>query len=218
MSRPARAAAGPDWRLERRAWRQGHSRVAGVDEVGRGCIFGSVFAAAVILDPDVSLPGLDDSKRVSPARREELDGRIRETCVAWSVEAVDAATIDRVNILQASRLAMRRAAESLGPPADFLLVDALELDISAPQRGVVKGDRRSVSIAAASIVAKVARDRCMLEWDRVYPEYGLRSNKGYPVPAHLEALRRHGCTPMHRRSFGPVARATVCDRGDSGSG
>ena len=204
-------SGGPDWILERLAKRQGYARVAGIDEAGRGCLFGPVFAAAVILDPAEPLPGLDDSKRVSPSRRELLDARIRETCVAFSVQAVDAASIDLLNILEASRLAMKRAAESLDPAPDFLLVDAVSVETGIPQRSVIKGDRKSRSIAAASILAKVARDRCILAWGSLYPRYGLRSNKGYPTRAHVAAIRKHGCTPQHRQSFGPVARLAALE-------
>ena len=193
--------------MEREAHRAGHRLVAGIDEAGRGCLFGPVFAAAAILDPARSPAGLDDSKRLSPARREELDARIRDSALAFAVRAVDAATIDLLNILQASRLAMRQAVEALDPAPDFLLVDAVTIDSSLAQRGVIKGDRRSCSIAAASILAKVARDRCIVAWDALYPEYGLRSNKGYPARAHLAALRELGCTPLHRFSYSPVARA-----------
>ena len=206
MVQSRRKGDGPDWRLETEARRKGYRCVAGIDEAGRGCLFGPVFAAAVILDSEQPLPGLDDSKRLPPARREELDARIRESAVAFAVRAVDAASIDLLNILQASRLAMKRAAESLDPAPDFLLVDAVSIDSGIAQRGVIKGDRKSRSIAAASILAKVARDRCMLAWDATYPAYGLRSHKGYPAKAHVAALREHGCTPQHRRSFRPVAR------------
>lgn len=211
MGRSGRLGAGPTWALEREAHREGFCRVAGIDEVGRGCLFGPVFAAAVVLDPDVVLPGLDDSKRLSPKCRETLDERIRETAADWALGAVDAARIDFLNILQASRLAMRLAVEALSPAPDFLLVDALAVDSDIAQRAVVRGDSRSCSIAAASIVAKAARDRCMLAWDAMYPEYGLRSHKGYPVKTHVRAIREHGCLPQHRRSFAPIARLAQLD-------
>ena len=202
----------PDWSLEFDARREGHRAIAGVDEAGRGCLFGPVFAAAVILDPSAPLPGLNDSKRIGPAQREALDAGIRASAEAFAVRAVDAAWIDLLNILQASRLAMKRAVEALRTEPDFLLVDAVSVETAVPQRAVIKGDRKSRSIAAASVLAKVARDRCMLAWDAVYPEYGLRSHKGYAVPAHLAALRERGCAPQHRRSFAPVARATGVGR------
>lgn len=211
MGRPSRETTGPDWSLERQAQREGHDLIAGTDEAGRGCLFGPVFAAAVILDPGRALPGLDDSKRLSPVRRQALNDRIRKTAIAWAVRATDAATIDLVNILQASRLAMRRAVHALDPAPDFLLADAVTIDSEIHQRSVIQGDRKSCSIAAASILAKVARDECMLQWDAVYPEYGLRAHKGYPSPAHLAALREHGCTPLHRLSYGPVARTARLD-------
>ena len=211
MGRAQRETAGPDWSLERQARREGYQLIAGTDEAGRGCLFGPVFAAAVILDPARALPGLDDSKRLTPIRRLDLNEKIRETAIAWAVRATDAATIDLVNILQASRLAMQRAVHSLDPAPDFLLADAVTLDSEIPQRGVIQGDCRSRSIAAASILAKVARDECMLKWDAVYPEYGLRAHKGYPAQAHLAALREHGCTPLHRQSYRPVARVARLD-------
>lgn len=207
MGEPSRETAGPDWSLERQARGEGYHLIAGTDEAGRGCLFGPVFAAAVILDPGRPLPGLDDSKRLTPIRRRTLNDRIRETAIAWAVRATDAATIDLVNILQASRLAMLQAVQALDPAPDFLLADAVTIDSEIPQRSVIHGDRRSRSIAAASVLAKVARDACMLEWDAVYPEYGLRAHKGYPSQVHLAALREYGCTPLHRQSYSPVARA-----------
>lgn len=210
-SKPARRSAGPDWSCERRARNEGYRRIAGIDEAGRGCIFGPVFAAAVILDPANVPSGLDDSKRLAPDRRLALDAQIRASAVAFALGRVDAARIDLLNILQASRLAMRIAVEALSPAPDYLLVDAVTVNLDLAQRGLVRGDQTSVSIAAASILAKVARDRCMLAWDAVYPEYGLRSHKGYPAPAHLAALRVHGCTPLHRQSYGPVAKAAQLD-------
>lgn len=211
MARAAPSASKPDLSLENQLRGEGYRSIAGVDEAGRGCVFGPVFAAAVILDPEKPLPGLDDSKRLAADQREDLDARIRETALAYAVRGVDAATIDLLNILQASRLAMKRAAESLAPAPDFLLVDAVQIDLEVAQRGIVKGDRKSCSIAAASILAKVARDRCMAKWDKVYPAYGLRSHKGYPVAAHLAAIRAHGSTPLHRQSYGPVARLAKLD-------
>lgn len=204
MAVASRDRPGPDWTLEAAAADAGLQCVAGVDEAGRGCLFGPVFAAAVVLPPGAALLGLDDSKRLSPARRSELDRRIRQIAVTFAVRAVDAATIDLLNILQASRLAMKLAVAGLDPTPDFLLVDAAEIDLPIQQRGIVKGDSKSSSIAAASILAKVARDHCMREWDAVYPDYGLRDHKGYPSPRHLAALREHGCTPQHRFSYGPV--------------
>lgn len=172
--------------------------------MGRGCLFGPVFAAAVILSPARAIYGLRDSKILDPERREELDVRIRRHAIAWSVASVSTADIDRINIYQASRLAMKLAVEALMPAPHHVLVDALALDIAVPQQSLIKGDTRSRAIAAASIVAKVARDREMREYDRRYPGYGLASNKGYCTPDHVEALARLGPTPEHRQTFSPV--------------
>ena len=193
-----------DGTIEREVRARGFRSVAGVDEVGRGALFGPVFAAAVILSQDRPIRGLNDSKQLDAERREVLAERIRERAVAWAVAAVDAATIDRVNIYQASRLAMKLAVERLQPVADFLLIDALSLDVPIAQRALIHGDARCQAIAAASIIAKVARDACMCEWDAVYPAYGLASHKGYSTPEHSDALQLHGPTPLHRLSFAPV--------------
>jgi ribonuclease HII len=191
-------------RYEKLAWASGAALVAGVDEVGRGSLFGPVVAAAVILEPGYRIRGLRDSKLLPAERREILAPRIREHCVAWAIAAVDAARIDQINIYHASRLAMREAVLRLQPMADHLLVDAMKVDCEVPQRAIIHGDALSVSIAAASILAKVERDRMMCEWDAVFPEYGLASHKGYSTPKHLAALREHGPSPLHRQSFAPV--------------
>jgi ribonuclease HII len=191
-------------RYEKTAWAAGARLVAGVDEVGRGSLFGCVVAAAVILDPSYRLRGLRDSKLLLPARREVLAERIREHAVAWSIAAVDAARIDQINIYQASRAAMRDAVMQLAPAADHLLIDALRIECEQPQVPIIHGDAVSASIAAASILAKVERDRMMREWDGVFPAYGLASHKGYSTPQHLAALREFGPTPLHRQSFAPV--------------
>ncbi len=188
-------------RYEKRAWESGARLVAGVDEVGRGSLFGCVVAAAVILDPAYRVRGLRDSKLLLPERREVLAQRIREHAVAW---AVDAARIDQINIYQASRVVMRDAVMALSPPPDHLLIDALKIDCELPQDAIIHGDALSASIAAASILAKVERDRMMCEWDAVFPQYGLASHKGYSTPKHLAALRELGPTPLHRQSFAPV--------------
>jgi ribonuclease HII len=191
-------------RFEKLAWGSGAARVAGVDEVGRGSLFGPVVAAAVILDPAYRVRGLRDSKLLEPERREVLAERIREHCVAWAIAAVDAARIDQINIYQASRVAMRDAVLQLAPAADHLLIDAMKIDCELPQRAIIHGDALSASIAAASILAKVERDRMMCEWDGIFPIYGLASHKGYSTPRHLAALREHGPCPLHRQSFAPV--------------
>ncbi len=196
-------------KYEKLAWSSGAKLVAGVDEVGRGSLFGPVVAAAVVLDSCYRIRGLRDSKLLLADRREVLAARIREHAVAWAVAAVDAARIDQINIYHASRLAMRDAVLLLNPAADHLLVDAMRLDCELPQHAIIHGDALSASIAAASILAKVERDRMISEWDPVFPVYGLRSNKGYSTPKHLAALREHGPSPLHRQSFAPVWNAPV---------
>jgi ribonuclease HII len=196
-------------KFEKRAWIAGAHLVAGVDEVGRGSLFGPVVAAAVILDPGYRVRGLRDSKLLLAERREVLAERIRAHAIAWAIAAVDAAQIDQINIYQASRVAMRQAVLSLRPNADHLLIDALRLDCELPQRAIIHGDALSASIAAASILAKVERDRMVRQWDPVFPVYGLASNKGYSTPHHLAALRQHGPSPLHRQSFAPVWNAPV---------
>jgi len=191
-------------KFEKQAWELGARFVAGVDEVGRGCLFGPVVAAAVILDPGYRIRGLRDSKLLLPERRNILGERIREHAIAWAIAAVDAARIDQINIYQASRLAMRQAVLQLQPAPDYLLIDALKLDCDLPQKSIIHGDALSASIAAASIIAKVERDRMVREWDPVFPVYGLASNKGYSTPHHIAALREHGPSPLHRQSFAPV--------------
>jgi ribonuclease HII len=190
--------------MERELCARGFHAVAGVDEVGRGALFGPVVAAAVILSPARPVRGLNDSKLLEAARREVLSERIRQRAVAWAIAAVDAATIDRINIYQASRRAMLMAVSGLSPAPDFLLVDAVPIDLNLPQRALIKGDARCHAIAAASIIAKVYRDACMRVWDEVFPQYGLASHKGYATPEHCQAIERYGVTPLHRLSFEPV--------------
>jgi ribonuclease HII len=167
-------------------------------------LFGPVCAVAVILCPERPVRGLRDSKQLSAERREVLAARIRLRANAWAVAWAEAEEIDRVNIYQASRLAMERAASALSPPPDFLLVDALTLGLPIAQRAIIHGDALCYSIAAASILAKVERDALMNKWDATYPEYGLARHKGYGTPEHLRALRTFGPTPHHRYSFDPV--------------
>ncbi|MGA3095993.1 MAG: ribonuclease HII [Bryobacteraceae bacterium] len=201
--------------LERELRARGFQAVAGVDEVGRGALFGPVAAAAVVLRPERPVRGLNDSKLLDPERRETLALRIRERAAAWAVAAVDAATIDRINIYQASRLAMRLAVSRLSPAPDFLLVDAVAIDLPLPQQSLIKGDARCHAIAAASIIAKVYRDACMRVWDEVFPQYGLASHKGYGAPEHLRALEKFGLTPLHRLSFAPVRARSLFPLDDS---
>ena len=191
-------------RYEREARQNGWQCIAGLDEVGRGSLFGPVVAAAVILNRKRRIVGLDDSKKLRPERREQLAERIREHAIAWAIAEIDASRIDAWNIYQASRQAMVLALSQLSISPDYLLIDAMELDLAIEQRSLIHGDCLSVSIAAASILAKVERDRIMVEFDQIYPQYGLINNKGYGTPEHLEALRHHGPSPLHRYSFAPV--------------
>lgn len=198
----------PSSRYERAARSAGYRTIAGLDEAGRGALFGPVFAAAVVLDPARQIRGLDDSKALDPDRREVLAERIRERAVAWAVGAADAFEIDRVNILEASRLAMQRALASLNTVCDYLLLDAIRISCAVPQKPLIHGDSLCFSIAAASILAKTARDRALTQWDQVFPEYRLASNKGYGTRDHLDALDRLGPTTLHRFSFEPVRNSS----------
>ncbi|MFK1581114.1 ribonuclease HII [Pseudomonas aeruginosa] len=179
--------------------------VAGVDEVGRGPLCGPVVTAAVILDPSRPILGLNDSKKLSEARREALFEEIREKAQAWCIARAEVEEIDRLNILHATMLAMQRAVEGLSVTPRLALIDGNRCPkLAVPCAPVVKGDSQVPAIAAASILAKVSRDREMVELDRVYPGYGMAGHKGYPTAVHLEALSRLGPTPIHRRSFAPV--------------
>lgn len=195
-------------KFERELWCEGARLVAGVDEVGRGALFGPVVAGAVILDPKYRIKGLRDSKLLPKERREVLAERIKEHCIAWSVAAVDVARIDQLNIYHATRLAMLEAVKALTPQPDCLLIDAMKLPLEVKQKPIIHGDALSASIAAASIVAKVARDAMISAWDPVFPAYKLASNKGYRSPDHLKALKQFGPSPLHRQSFYPVWNAT----------
>ena len=192
-----------DWFFyEKEAMKNGHVSVCGIDEAGRGPLAGPVFAAAVILPPETEIPGLNDSKKLSAKKREELFPLIQEKAIAWSVAFATEQEIDSVNILQATYLAMRRACEGLSTPADYALVDGNRMPpLSIPGETVVKGDSLSASIAAASILAKVSRDRLMLELDALYPEYAFAKHKGYGTALHVELLKKYGPCPIHRRSF-----------------
>lgn len=191
-----------DDRFEAEARLAGRAAIAGVDEVGRGALCGPVVAAAVVLGEGFDCDGVDDSKRLTARQRERLAGRIREQARGWALGVASADEIDRVNILRATFLAMRRALQALPLRPDLVLVDALQIpELAIEQRAIVKGDAQSVSIAAASIVAKVARDALMAELDGSHPGYDLARNMGYACPQHREALRRLGPSPIHRRSF-----------------
>lgn len=193
---------------EQAARERGFICIAGVDEVGRGCLFGPVFAAAVVLNPLLPITGLRDSKLIDAAERESLAAQIKSRCVSWTIGAADAIEIDQVNIHQASRLAMRRAIEALPVRPDYLLIDAVKVDLPIEQLSLIKGDARCRAIAAASIIAKVHRDACLQHWHQIFPEYNLASNKGYATSDHLDALRKHGPTLLHRFSFEPVRAAS----------
>jgi len=187
---------------ERRCWLQGRRRIGGIDEAGRGPLAGPVVAACCVLDASRRVLGVDDSKKLSPARREELYERILDACTDSCVQEIDALEIDRINILNATKKAMTKAVAGLLVQPDVLLVDAVDLKgTGIPVVPIVKGDSLSVSIAAASILAKVHRDRLMDAYDRQYPEYGFARHKGYGTPEHYEALRKYGRCPIHRLSF-----------------
>jgi len=198
------------WSLENAARRCGAIRIAGLDEVGRGPMFGPVVAAAVIFAERCRLPGLTDSKQLTEKQRNEFDAMIRVEAAAWAIAAVDVETIDSINIRRASLLAMRMAVEQLIETPDYLLIDGRDtIEWPCAQQAVVGGDGRSISIAAASVLAKVHRDRLLVELDAVYPGYGLARHKGYCSPEHMEALRRLGPTPLHRKSYAPVAQTLL---------
>ena len=196
-------------RIERRLWSRGYLRVAGVDEAGRGPLAGPVVAGAVVLPPGFSMPGLTDSKRLTARRREILAGRLRATPdLRYAIVSVPAREIDRTDILRATEEAMRRALSRLSSRPDFVIVDGRPIrGLDLPQEGVVKGDALSWSIAAASVLAKTARDRLMDRYALRYPAYGFASNRGYATAGHLKALREHGPSPLHRVTFEPVRRA-----------
>jgi ribonuclease HII len=205
-------------KYEKAARVQGAIHIAGVDEVGRGALFGPVVAAAVILPPDTRIKGLRDSKQLEREDRERLAGVVRQKALAFAIEEIDAETIDRVNIYQATRLAMTAAVLKLALEPDHLLIDAMRLDLgqgragegrTCTQTSIIYGDSLSISIAAASVVAKVYRDDKMRELHEQYPQYGLASHKGYSTPEHLAALDKHGPSPLHRKTFRPVAQSSL---------
>lgn len=184
--------------------------VAGVDEVGRGPLAGAVYAAAVVLDPFHAIEGLKDSKQLTEKRREALDISIREQAVSFCVARAEVNEIDEINILQASLLAMQRAVAGLKVPVEFVIVDGNRTpNFGCPAEWLVKGDAKSDVVKAASIIAKVARDREMIRLDEIYPEYGLAQHKGYPTALHLEALKQHGPSPVHRMSFAPCRQTAT---------
>lgn len=180
---------------------------AGVDEAGRGPLAGPVVAAAVLLDPENSIPGLDDSKKLTAAKREHLAQQIRQQARGFSVQLCEPDEIDQINILQATLLAMKKAVENLHPIPAKVLIDGNQLpDLLLPAEAIIRGDQTVMAISAASILAKVTRDNIMLDYHHTYPQYGFDAHKGYPTRAHLQALETHGPCPIHRRSFGPVRK------------
>ncbi len=184
--------------------------LAGVDEAGRGPLVGNVVAAAVILDPENPIEGLNDSKKLSARRREQLSEQVRDSALAWSVVSIDSGQIDRINILQATMLAMKQAVEQLSVPPQHVFIDGNRCpDIHVPATAIIKGDSRVAEISAASILAKVERDAQMLALHEAYPQYGFDKHKGYPTKAHFEALAEYGPCPEHRRSYAPVRRAVA---------
>ncbi|WP_407882327.1 ribonuclease HII [Furfurilactobacillus curtus] len=195
------------WLLERMAWSKGRQHVVGIDEVGRGPLAGPVVTCAIELPTDFNLTAVNDSKQLSAATREVLYPQILAQCRQVSIGVASPQKIDELNIYQATRVAMRDAVLSLAQTPDQLLIDAMQIDVPIPQEKLIKGDARSVSIGAASIVAKVYRDHLMSLYDRVYPGYHFQQNDGYGTKAHLQAIDDLGVTPIHRRSFSPVAKA-----------
>jgi len=190
---------------------QGIHGIAGIDEAGRGPLAGPVVCAAVVLPLPIDLPGLDDSKKLTPRRRESLYWELtKNPAIRWSVVHITSEEIDRLNILRATHAGMRRAWEKIDPRPSHALIDGLPVpDFPCPQTALVGGDGLSLSIAAASVIAKVERDRAMMEFDRLYPEYGFAKHKGYPTVGHFAKLRAHGPCPIHRKSFAPVAQAEL---------
>lgn len=198
-------AGGAPYRFENAAWRRGVQCLAGVDEAGRGPLAGPVVAAAVVLEPGVRIDGVDDSKRLLPEERQRLFEIIRGSARGVGVGVVDHITIDRINILEATRLAMGQALAALTVEPELVITDFVTVPgLRCPQRNLVEGDRRSASVAAASIIAKVTRDRIMEAADRDFPVYGFGRHKGYATPEHRDALERHGPCPLHRRSFAGI--------------
>ena len=194
------------WEYEKAAKAKGYTWIAGTDEVGRGPLAGPVVAAAVILPENADLPEIKDSKKLSEKQREQLDILIKQQAISWCIAELDEKEIDAVNILEASRLAMKNAVNGLSQSADFVLVDGLPNPrITQPSEAIVKGDNRSISIAAAAIIAKVYRDNLMDKYDKQYPGYGFAANKGYPTEEHIQGIIKQGPCPIHRMTFRPLS-------------
>lgn len=193
--------------IENKLYEDGHQYVACIDEVGRGCLFGDVVACAIIMPKGLSIPGVKDSKKLTPKKREALYDIILQESIAYGIGRVDNRKIDEINIKQSTRLAMKYAVESLKDnlgnifKPDYILIDAEHIDLEIEQRGIEKGDNRCHGIACASIIAKVYRDKLCNQWDEVYPEYGIGKHKGYGTKVHIEAIKKHGVTDLHRNTF-----------------
>ena len=192
-------------RFEKELYKKGITLIAGVDEVGRGPLIGPVVAAAVILPTDFELKGLTDSKKLSEKKREEFDIYIRNNCLAYGIGEIDNNIIDEINIYEATKKAMIKAINNLSIKPEHILIDAMKLSLEIPSTSIIKGDLKSISISAASVVAKVYRDNLLKELDVKYPEYNFKKNKGYPTKEHLLAIQKHGILKEHRKSYGPVA-------------
>ena len=191
-------------RYEKELYQAGYRAIAGIDEVGRGPLAGPVVAAAVILPPGCKIKGLNDSKKIPKKKHQEIYQAVLDKALAVGIGLIDNEIIDQVNIYEATKLAMKEALSKLSLKPDYLLIDAMKLDIDIPPESIVKGDANSLSIAAASIVAKVTRDKLMADYDKEYPGYDFAQNAGYGTKSHLQGLERHGVTPIHRKTFEPV--------------
>ena len=191
-------------KYENELFQQGYTQIVGIDEVGRGPLCGPVVAAAVILPREVKLIGLDDSKKMSDIQKDDMYEQIMQCAVAVGIGIVSNEIIDKINIYEATKVAMMEAVEQLSVLPEYALIDAMRLPLDIPQQSIIKGDANSVSIAAASVIAKVTRDRLMKQYDEKYPQYGFKNNMGYGTKEHLEALDQFGITPWHRMSFAPV--------------
>ena len=190
------------WAFEKETMGKGYSAIAGIDEAGRGPLAGPVVSAAVILPDSFDVPGITDSKKLTPKKRDNLYIKIHESVIAVGIGIIEPVEIDRINILQASLKSMAIAVQNLNPQPDFLLIDGtFQIPSDLPQRPIIKGDSLSISIAAASIVAKVTRDRIMVQYHETYPQYDFARHKGYPTKAHKEAIQKFGCCPIHRKTF-----------------
>lgn len=199
----------PNLNYDLQLFNQGINLIAGIDEVGRGPLAGPVVAACVVLDQNTKLSGINDSKKLTKKKREELAIIIKEHAIEVTIGIIDHKTIDKVNILEATKLAMIESFNKLTTKVDYLLIDAVKLNLDVPNESLIKGDTRSTAIAAASIIAKVTRDKIMKDYDSIYPEYGFINNSGYPTKQHRDALLKYGITKIHRLTFRPVSNIRI---------